>query len=255
MVRSVLITGGNRGIGLEFVRQFLQDKSSPPDNVIVICRDPTNANDLIELKQKHPKQLHVIELDVTNFEQYKAVVESVEEIVGKENGLNLLINNAGILPEQEELIDITVECMLESYKIHCVAPIFLSKHFLPLLKKASKTYKHKDVMSIDKACIVHISSDWGSFHEREVSECGSLYPYRCSKIALNMAMKNLSIDLKEDEILVTSIHPGWVKTDMGGQDGLLDAETSVKFMMETMSNMTRENHGSFMNYDGTSLPW
>ena len=88
-----------------------------------------------------------------------------------------------------------------------------------------------------------------------MSECGSLYPYRCSKIALNMAMKNLSIDLKEDEILVTSIHPGWVKTDMGGQDGLLDAETSVKFMKETMSNMTKENQGSFVNYDGTSLPW
>ena len=70
-----------------------------------------------------------------------------------------------------------------------------------------------------------------------------------------MAMKNLSIDLKEDEILVTSIHPGWVKTDMGGQDGLLDTETSVKFMKDTMSNMTKENHGSFMNYDGTSLPW
>ena len=88
MVRSVLITGGNRGIGLEFVRQFLQDKSSPFEYVIAICRDPTNANDLIDLKQKHPKQLHVIELDVTNFEQYKAVVESVEEIVGKEKGLN-----------------------------------------------------------------------------------------------------------------------------------------------------------------------
>ena len=146
MVRSVLITGGNRGIGLEFVRQFLQDKQSPPDNVIAICRDSTNGNDLIELKQKHPKKLHIIELDVTHFEQYKTVVESVEGIVGKENGLNLLINNAGILPEPEELIDITVECMVDAYKINCVAPIFLSKHFLPLLKKASKSYKHKDVM-------------------------------------------------------------------------------------------------------------
>ena len=85
MVRSVLITGGNRGIGLEFVRQFLQDKLSPPDNVIAICRDPTNAKELTELKQKYPRQLHIMKLDVTNFEQYKAVVESVEEIVGKES--------------------------------------------------------------------------------------------------------------------------------------------------------------------------
>ena len=115
MVRSVLITGTNRGIGLEFVRQFLQDKSSFFDHIIAICRDSTNANDLNELKQKHPKQLHIIELDVANFEQYKAVAETVEEIVGKESGLNLLINNAGILPDPEELIDITVECMLDAY--------------------------------------------------------------------------------------------------------------------------------------------
>merc|ERR1712179_50122 len=110
-------------------------------------------------------------------------------------------------------------------------------------------------MSIMRASIIHISSDWGSIKERETSEWGSLYPYRCSKNALNMGMKNLAIDLKEDKILVLSFHPGWVKTDMGGSNGELTTEESVKMMMKTMSNMSDDNHGTFVQFNGVSLPW
>ena len=110
-------------------------------------------------------------------------------------------------------------------------------------------------MNIKRAGIVHISSDWGSIKERETSESGSLYPYRCSKTALNMAMKNLSIDLKEDKILVTSLHPGWVKTDMGGSDGELTPEQSVKMMIETMFSLSDEDQGAFIDFNGDSLPW
>ena len=111
-------------------------------------------------------------------------------------------------------------------------------------------------MSIDKACVLQISTDWASFAEREsTSSDGSMYPYRCSKSALNMAMKNLSIDLKSDQILTLAIHPGWVRTDMGGPDGLMSAEESVQTMMKTIRNMTDINHGTLVQVDGAPLFW
>ena len=253
MVKSVLITGCNRGIGLEFVRQFLTD-NSPPEHVIATCRNPENAKDLNTLRKEHPGRLHILQLDVTHWTEYANLVKLVEDIVGVDKGLTLLINNAAILPELEELGDIDIECMLEAYKVNCVAPIILSKHFLPLLKKSSKNY-NDETMSIHKSAIVYISSDWASIKERETSEHGSFYPYRCSKSALNMGMKNLSIDLEKDRILVTSIYPGWVQTDMGGPNGELTVEDSVSSMMKMMSNMTETNHGTFVQFDGAPMPW
>ena len=254
MTKSVLITGGNRGIGLEFTRQFLIGDHLKFDKVIATCRNISDAKELKELKDNYPSQLHIIKFDVIKWESYDNLVKEVEDIIGVENGLTLLINNAGILPEKEELRDIDPECMIEAFKVNCVAPIFLSKCLLPLLKTASKISNFNG-MNIKRAGIVNISSDWGSIKERETSESGSLYPYRCSKTALNMAMKNLSIDLKKDKIFATSLHPGWVKTDMGGSNGELTPEQSVKMMIDTLSNMSDEDQGAFVNFNGISLPW
>ena len=253
MLNSVLITGCNRGIGLEFVRQLLND-TSPPNHIIATCRDPTGSEDLNTLHEKYPNRLHILKFDVTHWNKFGGIVTAVEEIVGVNNGLNLLINNAGLLPKLEGLADINVECMMEAYKVNCVAPTFLAKHFLPLLKTASKKHKH-EAMGINRAAVVNISSDWGSITERETSNWDSFYPYRCSKSALNMGMKNLTIDLKDDKILVTSIHPGWVKTDMGGLNGSMTAEESVRSMLKAMCNMTEENNGTFVQFDGVPLPW
>ena len=254
MTKSVLITGGNRGIGLEFTRQFLKGNNLKFDKVIATCRNKFDAKELNRLRDEYPSQLHIIKFDVVKWESYDNLVKEIEDIVGVENGLTLLINNAGILPEREEIRDIDPECMIEAFKVNCVAPIILSKFFLPLLKTASKISNFNG-MKIERAGIVQISSDWGSIKERETSESGSLYPYRCSKTALNMAMKNLSIDLKKDKIFVTSLHPGWVKTDMGGSDGELTPEQSVKMMIETMFSLSDEDQGAFIDFNGDSLPW
>ena len=144
--------------------------------------------------------------------------------------------------------------MIEAYKVNCVAPILLTKYLRPLLKTSSKNYKHQ-AMSINKACVLQISTDWASFVERETSSDGSMYPYRCSKTALNMGMKNLSIDLKDDGVLVLAVHPGWVRTDMGGQDGPMSTEESVKAMLKTVRNMTDIDHGAFVQFDGVTLFW
>lgn len=254
MVKSVLVTGGNRGIGLEFARQFLIQKSLNFEKIIVTCRDPLVATELNELKDIYPTQLHILKLDVIEWDTYDTLVKDVENIVGVECGLTLLINNAGILQDKQDLDDIDPECMIEAFKVNCIAPILLSKSFLSLLRTASQTSVTSG-MSITRAGIVNISSDWGSIKERETSEWGSLYPYRCSKNALNMGMKNLAIDLKEDGIMVTALHPGWVKTDMGGPDGELTPEQSVLMMLKTMLNLSEEDNGTFLQFNGTSLPW
>ena len=254
MVKSVLVTGGNRGIGLEFARQFLIQKSLNFEKIIVTCKDPLVATELNELKDIYPAQLHILKLDVIEWDTYDTLVKDVENIVGVECGLTLLINNAGILQDKQDLHDLDPECMIEAFKVNCIAPILLSKSFLSLLRTASQNSVTSG-MSITRAGIVNISSDWGSIKERETSEWGSLYPYRCSKNALNMGTKNLAIDLKEDGIMVTALHPGWVKTDMGGPDGELTPEQSVLMMLKTMLNLSEEDNGTFLHFNGTSLPW
>jgi len=254
MVKSVLVTGGNRGIGLEFARQFLIQKSLNFEKIIVTCRDPLVATELNELKDIYPTQLHILKLDVIDWDTYDTLVKDVENIVGVECGLTLLINNAGILQDKQDLHDLDPECMIEAFKVNCIAPILLSKSFLSLLRTASQNSVTSG-MSITRAGIVNISSDWGSIKERETSEWSSLYPYRCSKNALNMGMKNLAIDLKEDGIMVTALHPGWVKTDMGGPDGELTPEQSVLMMLKTMLNLNEEDSGTFLQFNGTSVPW
>ena len=121
---------------------------------------------------------------------------------------------------------------------------------------AAKTRSEYSGKNFSRACALQISSDWASVIERETSETGgSIYPYRCSKSALNMGMKNLSIDLKNDGILVLAMHPGWVRTDMGGRDAPLTVDNSVKTMLQTLATLGDKDHGSFVQFDGTPLPW
>ncbi len=84
---------------------------------------------------------------------------------------------------------------------------------------------------------------------------GGNYAYRCSKVALNMAMKNFSIDLRDKGVLVMSMHPGWVRTDMGGPNGLIDTETCASTMIKTLQGLTDKDHGTFLRYNNTSIPW
>ena len=191
MVNSVFITGSNRGIGLELVRQFLK-QDPPPKHVFATCRNPNSALELKALQEQHKQTLHIFELEVTNWEKHQEVVDKVKNIVGEENGLNLLINNAGLLPSLKTLHELTPDTMIEAYKTNCVAPVFLTRAFLPLLKNAAA--KANQEMSINGGCVVEMSTSVASIEENAK---GGNYSYRCSKAALNMGMKNLSIDLNE----------------------------------------------------------
>lgn len=133
----------------------------------------------------------------------------------------------------------------EVYSVNVVAPLMLSKSFWPLLKKASAAQK-------TPSWIVNMSSILGSI---ESNREGSLYHYRVTKSGLNAATKSLSIDLKNDGIMAVNMHPGWVKTDMGGPKAPLEVKDSCNHMVNTIMNLDKSHNGGFIQYDGKKLPW
>ncbi|XP_040570827.1 C-signal-like [Lepeophtheirus salmonis] len=165
------------------------------------------------------------------------------------DGLNLLINNAGIIGGRQSLGNLTSEAMIETYKVHCIAPTILTRALLPLLKKVTKPDAG---FGCDNAAIIQMSASVAPIAE---NESGGKYPYRCSKTALNMAMKNVSLELKKDGILVLSLRPGWVKTDMGGSNAQITVDECVSAMVRTLCQLSDKDHGAFIRYNNTPVAW
>ena len=251
--RSVLITGCNRGIGLELVKQFLKHKThAPPSILIATCRNPDKADELQAVAKEHSGVLHILKLDVNDTDSFGGFAKNVGDLVGEANGLNLLVNNAGVLPSNRSLDTVTPDDMMQAYKTNCIGPMFLTRALMPLLKTASVKAKEGEGMSVARAAAVQMSTAVASIAE---NSGGNSYAYRCSKSGLNMAMKNLSIDLKADNILVMSMHPGWVLTDMGGPNAMIDTATCASTMIDTFYELSDKDHGSFLRYNNTPIQW
>jgi NAD(P)-dependent dehydrogenase (short-subunit alcohol dehydrogenase family) len=244
---SIFITGCNRGIGLELVKQFLKQK---PQHIFATTRTLDAQGELNALSKEN-KNLHILQFDVTKLDSLPQIVNQVGAAVG-ENGLNLLINNAGFSPKPNHLNVVTPEDMMNAFEVNCVAPLFISRGFLPLLQKAADN-AHKKDMGADRAAIIQMSTIMASFQDDPSG--GNAYAYRCSKTALNMAMKNLAVDLSKTGILTISLHPGWVKTDMGGQYAPISVEESCAAILETVDNLTEKDHGAFLRYDSAPMQW
>jgi len=245
--KSVFITGGNRGIGLEFVRQFLA-LSPTPKHVFATCRQPENAPELNQLA-KDNSNLHIVKLDVTDYSTLPAIVSKVEAVVGSD-GLNVLVNNAGIL-RQTKLEDVTVEEMRAHFETNSVAPLMITKALLPLLKKGAAAHGGSE-LSLDKGAVVSVSSMMGSISD---NTSGSLYAYRASKASLNIISKSLACDLKADGILSFVLSPGWVSTDMGGKNARMTPEQCVTGLMRSMKKVDVKTQHLWQNYKDTTEPW
>jgi len=243
--KSVFVTGCNRGIGLELIKQFLK-LETPPKNLFATCRKV--SDELKELDDKNPN-LHVVTLEVTDYDAFPALVKKVNDVVGDE-GLNLLINNAGLLPQNRDLESVTPEAMRQAYEVNCIAPLFLSKAMLPLVENAAG--KGAGERSCARSAIIQMSTAVASLAE---NTGGSMYPYRCSKSGLNQCMRSMSVDLKDKEILVMAMHPGWVQTEMGGPNAMITTETCVTTMLDTIDQLGDKDHGAFLRYNNTSIPW
>jgi NAD(P)-dependent dehydrogenase (short-subunit alcohol dehydrogenase family) len=228
----ILVTGSNRGLGLEMVKSYLADDH----RVIAACRAPENATELSDLQSDYKQQLEVITLDVGSREQRQSLNEKLAD-----TPLDMLISNAGIYGGHEQSLgEIDEDTWLETFKINTIAPLMLSQQLLPNLLKG----KHKT--------IVMLSSKMGSIDDNGF---GHSYIYRSSKTALNSVVKSMSIDLKDDGVRVLALHPGWVRTDMGGANGLIDVGESVAGLRRTIDRTDLKDSGRFFAYDGAEIPW
>ncbi|XP_041378811.1 C-factor-like [Gigantopelta aegis] len=243
---TVLITGANRGHGLEFVKQFLSLPSAPK-LLFATCRDFHTCLNLQELIPHNPN-LKVIKLDVDDEMSIKDAFKTVEGYL-QGHGLNLLINNAGVL-EEGGISDTTGDSMMRLFRTNAVGPFLVAQTFLPALNRAAKLNPSTG-MSCNKAAIVNISSVVACFDQ---NYNGSLYAYRCSKAALNMITKTLSVDLKDNLVLSVSLDPGWVQTDMAPMAHTLPRDR-VHDMIKVMGVMNESSNGLFFHAEGFLIPW
>ncbi|XP_022907773.1 C-signal [Onthophagus taurus] len=247
-MNSIVITGCNRGLGLGLVRA-LTKLENPPKHLITTCRSIEKAKELTCIADEH-KNVHVLQFDLHNLTTYDAFAKKVGDIV-KDDGLNVLFNNAGVSPKYARIGLVKAEHMSDTYLTNTIAPVMLTKALLPHLKLAAQKNANKS-MGVEKCAIINMSSVLGSVDN---NQDGGLYPYRCSKAALNMATKSMSVDLKNFGILATCIHPGWVKTDMGGKNAPLDVETSTEKIVNLLFQLKETHNGNFYQFDGVQVPW
>ncbi|XP_063053529.1 C-signal [Engraulis encrasicolus] len=248
--KSVMITGASRGLGLQMVETLVTGNSSP-GKIIATARNPPGAKELQSLAGKYP-QIHIITLDVINQQSIESAAKEVEQLV-QEDGLNCLINNAGI-NVVANFETVTAEQMLENFHTNSVAPLMITKAFLPLLRRAAA---RGSGMGIHRAAVINITSLLGSveLYWGDRADTFKWYPYRTSKSALNMVTRCMAVDLHHEGILVMALHPGWVRTDMGGQEAPLSTEESISSVLSVIGELTEEHHGSFLHYTGEPLPW
>jgi len=225
---TVLITGTNKGLGLEFVKQFAIEGYQ-----VIACTRKINKKDELHQLQEKFKTISICKLDIANFSS----IDQFAKLFKKP--IDILINNAGVYPDSS-IDHVDYKAWLDAFKINTLAAFKMTKAFLPHLKKG----RLKKIASL--------TSKMGSIDD---NSGGGEYIYRSSKTALNMVMKSLSIDLKPFDLSVITIHPGWVRTDMGGPNGLIDVDESVAGMKRQIDKLTIRTTGQFIAYDGKKIPW
>ena len=221
-----------------------------PHHVIATSRSlgGEGSKELEELAAKEPR-LSVLQLNVDNYATFPTLAKEVDGIV-KENGLNVLVNNAGI-HIRRGLEDVTVDDMTQTFATNTIGPLMLTQSFLPLLKRAASHASDKP-LGWQRAVVINMTSILGSISS---NNSGGLYPYRSSKAALNAITKSLSVDLVKDGIITCSVHPGWAQTDMGGPNAPVTIEESVQGMLKLFAKLDENSNGGFFLYDGSTINW
>jgi len=226
---TVLITGANRGLGYEFVKQYSENGFE----VLACCRNRNNAKELKELAETSNK-IKVYELDVGNVKAIKSLSQQLQN-----EKIDVLINNAGIY-RSSTVGNINYDEWIESFKVNTIAPYQIVENFLNQIKNSG----------LKK--VVSITSKMGSIDD---NNSGGSYIYRSSKTALNSMMRSLTHDLKNQGITTLTLHPGWVRTDMGGPGGWIDSFESVQGMIKQIDKLTIDDSGKYLDYAGKSINW
>ncbi len=230
---NYVITGSNRGIGFEFVKQL----AARGEKVFATCRTPSDASDLNLLANKRKHAITVLPLDVTD----DASIAAARKEVGRRvDSVDVLINNAAIYPRLSNFDTLTRDQLQSTLDTNTFGPMMVTQAFLDLLKVRRQSK------------IVNISSHLGSINNRKD---GQFFPYSTSKAALNMMTRLLAFDLLRDGIIVVAMNPGWVRTDMGRSEAPLAPSESVRGMLRLIDGLTAMSAGRFLVWNGSQLPW
>lgn len=232
-MQRVVVTGANRGLGLEFVRQLLARDA----RVFAACRHPGKALELTKLAGAHPGRLSVLPLELT---QERSIAELVREVGALSAALDLLINNAGMLVAGERFGAIMAKSLNDTFASNAAGPFLVTQALAPLLEKGAN------------AKVVNISSSLGS-----LTRTSDFYTpsYAISKAALNMATRQLAAELAPRGITVVCASPGWVQTAMGGATAPVTPATSVAGLLQLADRLGVADAGRFLDYSGAALPW
>lgn len=231
--RHSLVTGANRGLGLALVQQLLQRG----DHVIATCRQPGKANALNQLVGEHPGRLHVLPLDVTDSRSHRELARELALVTGGEP-IQLLINNAGILHGGERFGGVDEKDLDASFQTNARGPLLLTQTLAGQIG--------------DGGCVANISSELGSITLREAFRTPS---YAIGKAAQNMVTVLLASALRSRQIKVLALHPGWVRTDMGGEQAALSPAQSAAGLLQVIAQRGLDDSGGFFDWQNQPLPW
>jgi len=220
---TILITGANRGLGLEFVRQYAADGW----RVLATVRDPLKG------KPASDAGAEIYVCDVGDPRQIARLGEALSGIA-----IDIVLCNAGVYGQNQEFGAVDGDGFLEVMRVNVLAPLKLAEALVPRLA--------------GRKVFAAVSSKMGSVAE---NSGGGSYAYRASKAALNMVIKNLAIDLASQGVTVVALSPGWVRTDMGGAQAPLDAATAIAGMRQVLETVGPADSGSFRHYDGGRVEW
>ncbi len=227
-MENVLITGANRGIGLELARQFAENGQ----HVFATCRDKSSATALTGLAAAG--NIAVLEVEVTDDASVAALRDELDGV-----RLDVLVNNAGVMGGKQSVDDMDYAAWADALAVNTMAPLRVFAALKPNLLKA------------ERPRVVTVSSQMGALSGQSTGA----YAYRSSKAAVNKVMTVLATEVAEEGIIVCPVHPGWVRTDMGGPNADLSVEQSAAGLLALINGLTAEQSGRFWNWDGSELDW
>lgn len=230
----IFVTGANRGLGLEFARQW----SAAGARVFASCRSPEEADDLRSLAGEREDRVTIVRCEVADDGSVAAAADSV---AGETDGLEIVVNNAGIPGGRGGLEELDVDDVRRAFETNTLGPLRVSRAFVGLLRRGREPRR-----------LIHVTSLMGSIDD---NRSGGSYPYRLSKCALNMASRNMAHDFEADRIVSVVVHPGWVKTRMGGPNARSPVDEAVSDLIGTIESLTMEESGGFFDRHGEPLPW
>ena len=225
-----LVTGASRGIGLAMVKNLL----SAGHTVIGACRNPDGARDLWEIQSDYKSRFRYLKLDLADAATIDALGAQL-----KDETIDVLVNNAGVLKGAgETLANLSFADVAKSFEVNTIGPMRVTKAMLPSLQRSSNPK------------VVNMSSAMGSIDD---NKSGGYYAYRMSKAALNMFNKCLSLEFPK--ITAIAMHPGWVKTEMGGSKAPTEVDDSVEGIIKVASELTLKDSGRFVDFTSKSIEW